>query len=308
MSEHAPITPNKNDKNVLVPFSNGRIEVMSLSDVVDDLGHQMAYKLEDDGQAMIIKGGVPEAFSDKVQEYYANKLAMDRNPTPEQLERGTPPKVITDLGDIALESAMATPLSAEGSNNHNLEQESHQEEGLDFQIVSDQVGTLRRGNEANRHLPELERKHNIAAYITKKATTTHEQFREGRINQETYSAITNALLGAASNPESIGAVVDSLLDVNTLDADERADLSLHSSSISQISERSGMEAERARIGLASSLIATSERILSDNGGVANSRYKAMVAFIAGLSTQINDSNYSDGFASGALNKLRNSHK
>jgi hypothetical protein len=94
MSEHLSITPNKNHKNVLVPRSSGRIEVMQLSDQIDESGRQIAYALDSDGQTAVTKAGPPEAFGDDAQAYYAHKLAMDRNPTPEQMERGEPSATI----------------------------------------------------------------------------------------------------------------------------------------------------------------------------------------------------------------------
>ena len=112
MSEHLSITPNENDKNVLVPFSNDRIEVMRLSDQIDESGRQVAYKVEEDGKTITTKAGAPEAYGDEVQAYYAHKLAMDRNPTPEQMERGVPMKVVTELGDAALEGVVEIPRSS----------------------------------------------------------------------------------------------------------------------------------------------------------------------------------------------------
>lgn len=304
MSEYLPKTTSENDKNVLVPRSDGRIEVMRLSDQFDESGRQIAYRLDDDSQTMITKAGLPEAFSDQVQAHLANKLAMDRNPTPEQMERGTPPEVITELGDVALEAAINLSAPIEASNVSSTEQESHQETGLSFQLLADEVSTLSYANESIRHLPEAEGRHNVNMHVMKKASAIYDAFKTGQINEESYSVVTNALLGAASSHESIGVIVDMIRDARTLDTDEMSDVSSQAGAISEIGTLPGIDGERARISFANSLIAKSERLLEDNGGIADGRYKAMVGFIAGLSTQINDVNSSNGFVSGALDKLR----
>jgi hypothetical protein len=304
MSEYQPKATSENDKNVLVPRSDGRIEVMRLSDRFDESGRQIAYRLDDDGQTVITKAGLPEAFSDQVQAHLANKLAMDRNPTPEQMERGTPPEVITGLGDVALEAAMNLSAPAEASDTGSVEQGSNLETGLNFQLLADEVSTLNYANESIRHLPEAEGRHNVNMHVMNKAGAVYDAFKDGKISEESYSIVTNALLGAASSHESIGAVVDMLRDARTLDADEMSDVSSQAGAISEIGMLSGMDGERARISFVNSLIAKSERLLEDNGGVASGRYKAMVGFIAGLSTQINDPSTSTGFTHGALNRLR----
>ena len=304
MSEHFPITPNKHDKNVLAPI-DGQIAVMQLSDQFDEAGRQIAYKLDEEGNAAITIAGVPEAYSDKVQAHYANKLAMDRNPSPEQMERGIPPEVITGLGDAALESTVAVPIIVEAAPAIDaIEQESSQEAEFDFKLVADEVSTLKYANENFRNLPESERRHNLNAYIIKKTNGAHDAFKAGKMSEESYSAMANAFLGAASGHNTIAAVIDMLRDARTLDTDEMSDISSRAGTISEISALSGIEADRARISFANSLISQSERLLSDNDGVANGRYRALVGFIAGLSTQINDSSASNGFVSGALDQLR----
>ena len=304
MSEHFPITPNKHDKNVLAPI-DGQIAVMQLSDQFDEAGRQIAYKLDEEGNAAITIAGVPEAYSDKVQAHYANKLAMDRNPSPEQMERGIPPEVITGLGDAALESTVAAPIIVEAAPAIDaIEQESAQGAEFDFKLVADEVSTLKYANENFRNLPDSERRHNLNAYIIKKTNGAHDAFKAGKMSEESYSAMANAFLGAASGHNTIAAVIDMLRDARTLDTDEMSDISSRAGTISEISELSGIEADRARISFANSLISQSERLLSDNDGVANGRYRALVGFIAGLSTQINDSSTSSGFVSGALDQLR----
>ena len=304
MSEHFPITPNKHDKNVLAPI-DGQIAVMQLSDQFDEAGRQIAYKLDEEGNAAITIAGVPEAYSDKVQAHYANKLAMDRNPSPEQMERGIPPEVITGLGDAALESTVAAPIIVEAAPAIDaIEQESAQGAEFDFKLVADEVSTLKYANENFRNLPESERRHNLNAYIIKKTNGAHDAFKAGKMSEESYSAMANAFLGAASGHNTIAAVIDMLRDARTLDTDEMSDISSRAGTISEISALSGIEADRARISFANSLISQSERLLSDNDGVANGRYRALVGFIAGLSTQINDSSTSSGFVSGALDQLR----
>jgi hypothetical protein len=304
MSEHFPISPNENDKNVLAPL-DGQIAVMRLSNQFDEDGRQIAYKLDEEGNTATTIAGMPEAYSDKVQAHYAHKLAMDRNPTPEQMERGTPPKIITDLGSAALETTIAAPISAEAAVNSGVvEQELSRTPDLNVALVEGEVGTLKYANENFRGLPEAQRRHNLNAHITNKAHAAYDQFKAGKISEESYTVITNALLGAASSHDSIGAIVGMLRNVRTHDRDEVADVSSQAGAISEIASLPGLEGERARISFANSLIAKSERLLDDNDGVATSRYKAMVGFIAGLSTQINDPSTSSGFVSGALEQLR----
>jgi hypothetical protein len=304
MSEHFPIAPNKKDKNVLVPFSNGRIEVMQLSDHIDEAGRQIAYMVGEDGESLVTRAGVPEAYSDKVQAHYAHKLAMDRNPTPEQMERGTPPKVITELGDVALEATMNLSAPAEVADASTADRESNQETGLDIRLVEGTVSTLSYATENLRHMPEAEAKHELNVHIVRQASNAHDRYEEGKIDKASYSTMTHALLGAASDFRIIDAVSDQLMDGRTLDSDETADLTDWKVELYEIASKTGLDADIARIRLASNLISRSEYILERNDGVANNRYRAMVGFIAGLSTQIKDSSTSFGFVSGALEQLK----
>lgn len=121
MSEHLSITPNKNDKNVLVPRGDGHIDVMLLSDKFDEAGRQIAYRIGEDGKIAHTRAGLPQAYGDEVQSHYAHKLAMDRNPTPEQMERGDPDATV-ELDDVADKlDAVADTYGDEGSKEQMLE-------------------------------------------------------------------------------------------------------------------------------------------------------------------------------------------
>lgn len=239
-----------------------------------------------------VKGGEGSEFRELQDAAYTER-EKNRN---EWIER--------ELGEVAIEATVAVSVSGEVSDTSSLERESSQENELNFQLVADEVSTLKRANENFRQLPEAEGRHNLNARIVKKVNAAYDEFKTGKMSEESYSVITNVLLGAASSSKSIDAVVDTLMDSKTLDADEREDLSLYASAINEISSLSGFEAEHARIKLANSLIARSEHLLESNDNVANGRYKAMVGFIAGLSTQIKDPSTSSGFVSGSLAQLR----
>jgi hypothetical protein len=239
-----------------------------------------------------VKGGEGGEFRELQDAAYAER-EKNRN---EWIER--------ELGEVALEATVDVPVSGEVSNTSSLERESSQKIELNFKLVADEVSTLKYANENFRELPEAERRHNLNVYITKKANAAHDEFKAGKISEESYSVMTNALLGAANSHDSIGAVVDMLRHARTLDADEMDDLLSQAGAISEIASLSGLEGERARISFANSLIAKSERLLDDNDNVATSRYRSMVGFIAGLSTQIKDPSASNGFVSGALERLK----
>ncbi len=142
MSEQLSIAPNKNDKNVLVPRGDGQIDVMQLSDQFDESGLQIAYKLDEGGQTTTTKSGPPEAFGEGAQAYYANQLAMDRNPTPEEMERGTP-IVTNELGDVADKpDAINEAYSGEGAAELSTPEE--------VAVVEKIVGQLKNPEQALR--------------------------------------------------------------------------------------------------------------------------------------------------------------
>lgn len=249
------------------------------------------YLVSADGEK-VVKGGEGSEFRELQDAAYAER-EKNRN---EWIER--------ELGEVAIEATVAVSASGEVPDTSSLEQESTQGNKLNFQLVADEVSALKRANENFRQLPEAEGRHNLNARIVKKVNAAYDEFRAGKMSEESYSVITNVLLGAASNSKPIDAVVDTLMDSGTLDTDKREDLSLYASAINEISSLSGLEAERARIQLANSLIARSEHLLESNDNVVNGRYRAMVGFIAGLSSQIKDPSTSDGFVSGSLGQLR----
>lgn len=240
----------------------------------------------------VVKGGEGSEFRKSQDVAYAER-EKNRN---EWIER--------ELGGVAIEATVTIPVSVEVSDISSLEQESRQEAGMDIVLVEDVVRTLKYANESNRDIPEAEGRRSLNAHIIKKANGAYDELKGDKISAESYSVMASTLLGAASSRDSIDEVVGMLMESETLDADTKADLSAHANAIKEIASLTGMDGELARIKLANSLIARSELLLQNNNNVATSRYRTMVGFSAGLSTQIKDPSYSSGFVQGALGKLK----